>query len=148
MGSDVFFHGLYEGETCEIEVAEGKTHMIKLLNISKLDSEGNKVLVFEVDGNRREIKIKDKNNKVISEFNAIEMADPSDKREIGSPIPGNILSILVAEGDTVVENQPVVIVEAMKMETRVTASASGVVGSIIANEGEQVKAGQLLLTLK
>lgn len=148
MGSDVFFHGLYEGETSEIEVAEGKTHMIKLLNISKLDSEGNKVLVFEVDGNRREIKIKDKNNKVVSEFNTTEMADPSDKQQIGAPIPGNVISILVSEGDTVVENQAVVIVEAMKMETRVTASASGVVGSIIAKEGQQVKAGQLLMTLK
>lgn len=148
MGSDVFFHGLYEGETCEVEVAEGKAYMIKLLSVSKPDNEGNKILVFEVDGNRREVKIKDKNNKFIQDFNTIEMADPSDRKQIGAPIPGTILSILVEEGETVAKNQAVIIVEAMKMEAKVTAAVEGVVGSIIAKEGQQVKAGQLLISLK
>ena len=148
MGSDVFFHGLYEGETCEVEVAEGKAYMIRLLSVSNPDNEGNKILVFEVDGNRREVKIKDKNNKFIQDFNTIEMADPSDRKQIGAPIPGTILSILVEEGETVTKNQAVIIVEAMKMEAKVTAAVEGVVGSIIAKEGQQVKAGQLLINLK
>ncbi|WP_326514578.1 pyruvate carboxylase [Clostridium intestinale] len=148
MGSDVFFHGLYEGETCEVEVAEGKAYMIRLLSVSNPDNEGNKILVFEVDGNRREVKIKDKNNKFIQDFNTIEMADPSDRKQIGAPIPGTILSILVEEGETVAKNQAVIIVEAMKMEAKVTAAVEGVVGSIIAKEGQQVKAGQLLISLK
>ncbi|QLY78558.1 pyruvate carboxylase [Clostridium intestinale] len=148
MGSDVFFHGLYEGETCEVEVAEGKAYMIKLLSVSNPDNEGNKILVFEVDGNRREVKIKDKNNKFIQDFNTIEMADPSDRKQIGAPIPGTILSILVEEGETVTKNQAVIIVEAMKMEAKVTAAVEGVVGSIVAKEGQQVKAGQLLINLK
>lgn len=148
MGSDVYFHGLYQGETCEVAVAEGKAFMIKLLHVGKLDSEGNKTLVFEVDGNRREIKIKDKNNKSVSKFNATEMADPSNPAEVGAPIPGNVISILVAEGDQVIENQPLMIVEAMKMETRVTASMAGVVESINVKEGQQVKAGELLINLK
>lgn len=148
MGSDVFFHGLYEGETCEVEVAEGKAYMIRLLSVSNPDNEGNKILVFEVDGNRREVKIKDKNNKFIQDFNTIEMADPSDRKQIGAPIPGTILSILVEEGETVAKNQAVIIVEAMKMEAKVTAAVEGAVGSIIAKEGQQVKAGQLLINLK
>jgi len=148
IGSDVFFHGINEGETCEAEIADGKTHMIKLLHIGKLDLEGNKVLVFEVDGNRREIKIKDKNNKVVQDFAMSSMADPSNALEVGSPIPGTVLSILVAEGDTVTENQQLMVVEAMKMETRVIASVAGVIESINVNEGQQVKAGELLINLK
>jgi len=148
IGSDVFFHGLNEGETCEAEIADGKTHMIKLLHISKLDLEGNKVLIFEVDGNRREIKIKDRNNKVVQDYQASEMADSSNPLEVGSPIPGTVISILVAEGDTVTENQPIMVVEAMKMETRVIASVTGRVESINVKEGQQVKAGELLLNLK
>ena len=148
IGSDVYFHGINEGETCEAEIAEGKAHMIKLLHISKLDLEGNKVLVFEVDGNRREIKIKDKNNKAVQDFAMSEMADPSNTLEVGSPIPGTVLSILVAEGDTVTENQQLMVVEAMKMETRVIASVTGVVESINVKEGQQVKAGELLINLK
>ncbi|WP_291636322.1 pyruvate carboxylase [Clostridium sp.] len=148
IGSDIYFHGLDEGETCEAEIADGKTYMIKLVHIGKLDLEGNKVLVFEVDGNRREIKIKDRNNKVLQDFQAIEMADSSNPLEIGSPIPGTVLSILVTEGDTVTENQPLMVVEAMKMETRVSASVAGVVESINVKEGQQVKAGELLINFK
>lgn len=148
MGSDIFFHGLSEGETCEIEVAEGKTHMIKLLTISGVDGEGYKTLDFEVDGNRRSLKIKDKNNNTVTESIGVEMADPEDKKQIGAPIPGNILSILVTEGETVGENQAVIVVEAMKMEAKVTTTISGVVGTIVAKEGDQVKAGQLLIKLK
>ncbi|MBU3092900.1 pyruvate carboxylase [Clostridium sp. CF011] len=148
IGSDVYFHGLNEGETCEVEIAEGKTYMIKLLHIGRLDLEGNKVLVFEVDGNRREIKIKDRNNKALQDFQGPEMADSSNPLEIGAPIPGTILAILVAEGDTITENQPLMTVEAMKMETRVSASVTGVVESINVIEGQQVKAGELLINLK
>ncbi|MCB2342258.1 pyruvate carboxylase [Clostridium estertheticum] len=148
IGSDIFFHGLYEGETCEAEIADGKTHMIKLLHISKLDLEGNKILVFEVDGNRREIKIKDKNNKAVLNYQMSQMADPSNPLEVGSPIPGTVISILVAEGDTVTENQQLMVVEAMKMETRVIASKAGVVELINVKEGQQVKAGELLINLK
>ncbi|MDD4564938.1 MAG: pyruvate carboxylase [Eubacteriales bacterium] len=60
MGSDVFFHGLYEGETREIEVAEGRIMIVKFVELGKHDSKGNRILKFEVNGIRREIKIKDK----------------------------------------------------------------------------------------
>ncbi len=147
IGSDVFFHGLAEGETCEVEVAPGKILMVKLREIGKLDSQGNKILVFEVNGNRREIRIKDRNNKAVSEAASIEMADPSNPGEVGAPIPGTVLSVLVAEGDTVAENQQLMIVEAMKMETRVTSSAAGVIEAINVKEGQQVTAGELLAVI-
>ncbi|MDP4143494.1 MAG: pyruvate carboxylase [Bacillota bacterium] len=148
LGSDIFFHGLTEGETCEAKVSEGKTFMIKLLEVGKLDLEGNRRLVFEVNGNRREIKVKDKNSKRVEEAFTSKMADTSNPAEVGSPIPGNVLTILVKEGDSVKENQPLAIVEAMKMETQVTASVAGVVEAIHVKEGQQVKAGELLMNLK
>ena len=148
LGSDVYFHGLAEGETCEAEVANGKTYMIKLAGIGKIDAEGNKTLYFEVDGNRREIKIKDKDSNNAKEIFSTKMADSSNPLEVGAPIPGTILKVLVSEGEEVSENQPLMIVEAMKMETRVSASASGTVESINVSEGQQVKAGELLISLK
>ena len=148
VGSDVFFHGLVEGETCEFEVANGKNFMIKLLEIGKLDLEGNKTLVFEVDGNRREIKIRDKNNKTAPQSLSKKMADASNPEEVGAPIPGNVLAILVKEDEEVKENQPLMIIEAMKMETRVTSSIAGVVKRINVEEGQQVSAGELLIKLK
>ena len=89
MGSDVFFHGLSEGETSEIEVAEGKIMIIQLIEIGKLDEEGNRTLDFEINGNRREIKIKDKTERILGNFNEgnlTKMADPENKFEIGASI--------------------------------------------------------------
>jgi len=149
MGSDIYFHGLREGETCEIEIEEGKTIIIKLLEISKLDAEGNRTLYFEVNGNRREIKIKDRTTNANSiKQPDIQMADPNDPHQIGSSIPGTVLKVLVNVGDEVKENDSLIVIEAMKMETNITASTSGKVEAILVKEGEQVKSKQLLIKLK
>jgi len=150
MGSDVFFHGLREGETSEIEIAEGKTLIVQLLEIGKFDAQGNRTLIFEVNGNRREIKIKDMANSARYEKfeEEAETADPSNKMEIGASIPGTILKVLVKEGEAVKEGQSLVVIEAMKMETNVVASADGVIETVAAKEGKQVKTGQLLVKLK
>ncbi|NLM04515.1 MAG: pyruvate carboxylase [Clostridiales bacterium] len=147
MGSDIYFHGLYEGETCEVEIAEGKILIIRLQEIGKLDSEGYRNLVFDVNGNRREIKIFDEASGVTQQQNFVEMADPDDKLDIGSSIPGTVLKILVKEGDKVEKNQNVAVIEAMKMETNVLATVSSVVGKIFVKENDTVKAGQLIMRL-
>ncbi|WP_313135025.1 pyruvate carboxylase [Anaerocolumna sp.] len=149
MGSDIFFHGLYEGETCEIEIEDGKILIIKLINIGKPDAEGNRNLVFEVNGFRREIKIKDKNTLTSGKGpqNFLQMADPDNKLELGASIPGTVLKLLVKEGDEVKEGESLAVIEAMKMETNVTASVSGKVEKVAVKEGQQVKAGELLIKL-
>ncbi|OOM06470.1 pyruvate carboxylase [Clostridium saccharobutylicum] len=150
MGSDVYFHGLYEGETSEVEVAEGKTLIVQLIEIGKLDSDGNRTLDFEINGNRREIKIKDKTERITTNQNedSTKMADTSSKLEVGASIPGNIIKVLVSEGQEVKEGESLVVIEAMKMETNIVAHADGIVDAIFAKEGEQVKTGQLLVKMK
>jgi pyruvate carboxylase len=149
MDSDVFFEGLNEGETCEVEVAEGKVFVIKLVQIGKLDAEGNRQVVFEVNGNRREITIIDRTYQTKENQTMITaMADPDDQHEIGANIPGTVVKILVQEGDTVKEGQSLAIIEAMKMETNVIASIGGQVKSIFIKEGQQVKSGELLMKLE
>jgi pyruvate carboxylase len=151
MGSDVFFHGLAEGETCEVEVAEGRTLIVQLIEIGKLDSEGNRILEFEVNGNRREIRIKDKAERIGSgkaDEKAVKMADPANKNDIGASIPGNIVKILVKEGDKVTKGQSLVVIEAMKMETVIVASEAGTIESVYVKEGQRVKTGELLARVK
>ena len=75
-------------------------------------------------------------------------ADPDNKLEIGANIPGNILKVLVEAGDTVKKNQPVAVIEAMKMETNVLATCDGVIEIMYAKEGAQVKAGELIAELR
>jgi len=148
MGSDVFFNGLYEGETCEIEIAEGKVLIVKLVEIGKLDGDGNRSVAFEVNGNRREIKIFDKASGASNKQAFVQMADPENKLEIGASIPGAVVKILVKDGDEVEENQSIILLEAMKMETNITAPVAGVVEKVLVEEMQQVKAGELLIKLK
>lgn len=149
MGSDIFFHGLSEGETSEILIEEGKKLIIRLLEIGKLDGEGFRSLLFDINGNRREIKIRDKACLTKSSETAFaKMADPENKREIGASIPGSILKILVQEGDEVEEHQSLLVIEAMKMETNISAPVKGTVEAILVKEGQQVNNGELLIKMK
>jgi pyruvate carboxylase len=153
MGSDVFFHGLAEGETSEIEIAEGRVMIVKFLGMYKHDAEGCVDLEFEVNGNRRVIKIKDKKYLAgIAKLGAGEdvtvMADPDNPYEIGASIPGNVVKVLVNEGDEVKEGQSLVVIEAMKMETNVVSSCSGTISKVYIKEGKQVKTGELLMRIK
>lgn len=148
MGSDIFFHGLAEGETCEIKLAEGKQIIVKLTSSSRdTDDEGFKTVIFEVNGNRTAVKIKDKSAAISANSSQIMYADEENPAEIGANIPGNIVKLLVKEGDEVSEKQPVAVVEAMKMETNILAPMKGTVDKIYVEEGQQVKAGELIARL-
>ena len=148
MGSDIFFHGLAEGETCEVKVRDGRDLVIRLSNVREADDEGFRTVIFEVNGNRSAVKIKDEAAKIASTSTKIVFADTDDPTEIGANIPGNIIKVLIKEGDEVEEKQPIAVIEAMKMETNILATQKGVIDKIYISEGQQVKAGELIAKLK
>ena len=136
-----------KGETCEVEVAKGKTLIIKLVEIGKINNAGLRRVIFEVNGNRREIEIKDKAQIVREDEKTVKLADKDNPKEIGSSIPGTILNILVKKGEMVKENQIVAVIEAMKMETNVIAGCDGEVSEVFVKAGDMVKSGELLIEL-
>ena len=69
-------------------------------------------------------------------------------KEIHSTLPGAVVRILVKPGSPVKEGESILVLEAMKMETMVTAPVSGVLASCQVKEGEQVQAGALLAVIK
>ncbi|MCD1146942.1 pyruvate carboxylase [Peptoniphilus sp. KCTC 25270] len=150
MGSDVFFHGLMEGETTEIEIDEGKTMIVTLVEVGKLQDNGERNLIFEINGSRRTIAIEDKTKPLgtANKIQSVEMADPENPLEVGSSIPGTIIKTLVSEGDKIKKSQPLLVVEAMKMETNILSSANGTVDRIYVKEGDSVESGQLVVLLK
>ncbi|MGT2888277.1 acetyl-CoA carboxylase biotin carboxyl carrier protein subunit [Streptococcus didelphis] len=72
---------------------------------------------------------------------------PANADAMPAPMPGTILKVLVAVGDTVSENQPLMILEAMKMENEIVASQAGTVSAIHVSQGQVVNAGDGLITL-
>ena len=73
--------------------------------------------------------------------------------EVGSgsvvaPMPGTILKVLKATGDSVKAGEVVLILEAMKMENEITAPVDGTIGSLSLTEGSTVAGGDLLFDVK
>ena len=64
---------------------------------------------------------------------------------VTAPMPGLVLTIKVKEGDSVQAGQPLLIMEAMKMENAITASYHGTVARIYVREGDSISEGDLLV---
>ena len=148
MESDTFFHGIALGQTTEIELKPGRILVVTLEDIGKSDEAGNRDLTFTVNGYRRVVSVKDRQAVTKSVTTSqIHFANKEDDREIGANIPGTVIKLLVAEGDSVKQGQPVAILEAMKMETNVLATQDGTVEKIYVKEGDSVKSSQLIARL-
>ena len=144
LSSDVFFFGLAKGEETSIEIGEGKDILIKYIDMTEPNAEGIRTLTFEINGVMREIKVLDKHLEVKSDGKL--KADKNNPFHLGSSIPGTVSKILVKEGEEVKKNQPLLTVEAMKMETSIVANQDGVIDKIYVKEGEQVNQGDLLVS--
>ena len=74
-------------------------------------------------------------------------AVPHGELAIKAPIPGLVVKVLVAEGDHVEDGQPLVLLEAMKMENEIRSIRAGTVHSIEVEEGQRVEQNERLLLL-
>ena len=146
LGSHVFFHGLAVGETNKVNIADGKTLVIKYLGLGDVNEEGMRTVSFELNGVRRDVQVPDEEAQ--KNIVKVPMVDPEDKSQVGASIPGAVSKISVKVGDTVEVNQTLATIEAMKMETSVCARMGGTVKEILVKEGQSVKAGELLITIQ
>ncbi|TKB77735.1 MAG: biotin/lipoyl-binding protein, partial [Nitrospira sp.] len=73
---------------------------------------------------------------------------PSQPGDVASPMPGRVVKVLVRQGDGVKEGDPVLVVEAMKMESRVPSPIAGTVRQILVTEGEDVKTDETLMQIE
>ena len=145
MGSHVFFNGMALGETNKINIEDGKTLVIKYLGLGDHNDDGTINVQFELNGMRREVAVRDPN--ASEKTRQVVQADESDPRQVGASIPGMVSKIHVQPGDVVEENQVLMTIEAMKMETAITARTAGTVKKIRVKEGQPVKARELLMEL-
>ncbi|NDM57746.1 biotin/lipoyl-containing protein, partial [Klebsiella pneumoniae] len=71
----------------------------------------------------------------------------SEPGHVSTTMPGNIVDVLVKEGDSVKAGQAVLITEAMKMETEVQAGIAGTVKAIHVAKGDRVNPGEILIEI-
>ena len=121
-----FFFGMRENEEIIIQLSEGKNLLVEYIYASKPDESGEVMVYFKLNGQSRAIPVQDR---------SIKSSRPKRKKaskvtEIGSPLQGSLSSILVEEGDSVGKDDPLFVIEAMKMESTVTSPLEGSVKKI------------------
>lgn len=144
--SHVYFFGLRRYEETTLHIDEGKDLIIKYLEMSEPDEKGNRILTFEVNGSVREVTVVDEKLEVKAD--KLLKADKNNPGHVGSTIPGTINDVFVKEGDVVKKNQPLLVIEAMKMETTVVAKDDGIIDHVYVAAGDSVHSGDLLISLK
>jgi pyruvate carboxylase len=141
-----FFYGMERGEEITVELDRGKTLLITLDSIGMANIQGMVTVYFRVNGQGRTVQVKDLSINVETVSN--RKVDKNNAGQIGSPLQGMLSTILVNEGDKVVKNQSLFIIEAMKMETTITAIEDATIKKIILEEGSLVNSDDLVIELK
>ncbi len=143
--TELFFYGMKPGEEVTIEIARGKTLLIRLLSISEPDEKGHRTVFFKLNGQTRNIDVLDRSIKVETREN--RKAEPANKKQVASPLQGRLSKILVKNGDAVKKNQPLFVIEAMKMESTVSALEEGIIARLELADGVLVGTGDLVLEM-
>lgn len=143
--TSIFFYGMEMGQDTTIEIAKGKTLLIRLLSIGPVDDNGKRTVFFKLNGQTRNVDVLDKSVKVQKVEN--RKADKADANQIGAPLQGMLSKLLVNKGDKVKKNQPLFVIEAMKMETVVTAPHDATITSIDLPSGTLVNTGDLVMVI-
>ncbi|MES2997068.1 MAG: pyruvate carboxylase [Verrucomicrobiota bacterium] len=139
-----FFYGLHIGEEIEVEIDPGKILIIKLISIGEPDSLGNRALFYELNGMPRESIVVDKSLGG-SVKAAREKGDPLAPDQACAPMPGMVTEVAVAPGQEVKAGDKLLVLEAMKMLTTVSANADGTIKDVLVKKGDQVDSDDLLI---
>ncbi|MFD2932645.1 pyruvate carboxylase [Spirosoma flavum] len=138
-----FFYGLKENEEILINIEEGKNILVRLLFKSEPDEFGMRTITFELNGQSRQVQVRDRASKVEKQMNT----KAGKAGDVGSPLQGRLTRILVKEGDAVKKNQPLFVIEAMKMESIVAATKEGKVTKVVLKEGTVVEQDDCVVEL-
>ena len=141
-----FFYGMGLHEETIIEIGEGKKVIIELLSIGTVNEKGMRTVFFKVNGQTRNIEVRDKSVKVEKVENP--KIDPGNASHIGAPLQGLLSKILVKKGQKVKKNEPLFVIEAMKMETTITANEGGAIKAIHLKEATMVGPDDLVISLE
>ena len=141
-----FFYGMQTGDDITIELEPGKIIVVRFLTVGELRADGHRTVFFELNGQPREVSIRDKSQKVVGAVK--EFADPNHRGHIGSPTPGVVTTVVVEQGQSVEEGQKLLILEAMKMQSTVYAPVAGKVARRLVQPGQTVETKELLLVIE
>lgn len=131
-----------------IEVKNGSFHVIKnnksySVEVIKADT-NEKSFIVSVNGNKYTLQVKDKFDELLKSLGMDNLA-ANKVNEIKAPMPGLVLDIRVSEGSEVKKGDPILVLEAMKMENILKSPTDGIVKKINVKKGVAVEKNQVLI---
>ena len=118
----------------------------KVYKIDNIDIDGRKVS-FSLNGSYFETIVKNEQELLLEKL-GFQADAVAREGQLKAPMPGKILELLVQEGDNVEENQPILILEAMKMENELKSPANGIISELHIQQGDSVEKNQKLLDIE
>jgi pyruvate carboxylase len=119
--------------------------LIGIEAVSDPDERGMRTVMCTLNGQLRPVPVRDRS--IDAHVKAAEKADRSDLGQVAAPFAG-VVTLKVAEGDTVAAGQPLATIEAMQMEAAITAPVAGTVQRLAIGAVQQVESGDLLVVLR
>ena len=142
----LFWYGLEpRADDTAVVLGPGVRLLLGLRSISEPNDEGIRMVSFRVNGQPRDIDTLDRT--VAADRTEHARADPSVPGHVAAPFRGSV-NVSVAEGDHVTAGDTVAVIEAMKMESSISAPVTGTVVSVAATPGALLEPGDLIAEIR
>lgn len=140
-----FLYGLEPGVETTIRVSDRSSAMLMRLDaVGEADEKGMRRVVVTVNGQLHPLHVRDRNAESVTA--SAEQADPSNPGHVAAPF-GGVVTVSVAEGDTVEAGDQVATIEAMKMEAAISAPKSGTVSRVVITQPTKVEGNDLIMVI-
>ena len=139
-----FFYGVQDREEVTVDIDQGKTLIIRQVGRSELpDEEGDIKVFFELNGQPRSIRVAKAGLDIVRRSRA--RADEGNPKHVAAPMPGAVVTVAVQPGQRVKRGARLLSIEAMKMETVLSADCDGQVKTVHVKSGDVIAAKDLLI---
>ncbi|MDN5212373.1 biotin/lipoyl-containing protein [Fulvivirgaceae bacterium BMA12] len=121
-------------------IKDNKSHIAEIIHTNREE----KQVTLKIDGHKFNLKLKDKFDLLLEKL-GMDQNSANQLLEIKAPMPGLILNIHVEEGQEVKRDEPIMILEAMKMENIIKSPGEGIVKKINVGIGDSVDKNSILV---
>ena len=144
LSTPVYFYGLQAGDEIFVEIERGKTLVVRCLAFGEANEKGMVRVFFELNGQPRSVSVPDRAHGA-SDRAVRAKAETGNPDHVGAPLPGVISALNVSAGQDVSAGDVLLAIEAMKMETVIHAERDGTISEVLAAQGDQIEARELLI---
>lgn len=142
--------GEFEGQAFNLDIEKKEGHFYRLAykgktyNVQVLPGDNEKKPKIRVNGLSYETELIDKYDELIKSL-GMESMTKVEIKELKSPMPGLVIKIDVKPGDVIAKGDPIMILEAMKMENIIKSRGEGTIAEVYVKEGIAVEKNELLV---